>query len=45
MLVLYGLGVVALTVLPIRPRPPGDRAGEPWWTMIHPIPLKVGLGR
>ncbi len=41
MLVLYGLGVVALTVLPIRPRPPGYWAGEPWWTMIHAIPFEV----
>ena len=39
--VLYGLGVIALTVFPIRPRPPGYWTGEPWWTVFHWIPFDV----
>ncbi len=38
---LYGLGVVAVTVFPIRPRPPGYWTGEPWWTVIHWVPFDV----
>jgi glycopeptide antibiotics resistance protein len=40
-LFLYGLGVVALTVLPVRPRPAGYWVGEPWWTVIHWTPFVV----
>ncbi len=40
-LFLYGLGVVAITVFPVRPRPPGYWVGEPWWTVIHWIPFDV----
>ena len=40
-LFLYGLGVVAITVFPVRPRPASFWAGEPWWTMIHWIPFVV----
>ena len=39
--ILYGLGVVAVTVFPLRPRPAGYWAGEPWWTMIHWVPFVV----
>jgi glycopeptide antibiotics resistance protein len=40
-LFLYGLGVVALTVFPVRPRPAGYWVGEPWWTVFHWIPFVV----
>ena len=40
-LVLYGLGVVAITIFPIVPRPPEFWLGEPWWTVIHWIPFDV----
>ncbi len=39
--ILYGLGVVAVTIFPVRPRPAGYWDGEPWWTMIHWIPFVV----
>ncbi len=39
--ILYALSVAAVTVLPIRPRPPGYWAGEPWWTVFHYIPFDV----
>ena len=39
--ILYGLGVLAITVLPIRPRPPGYWVGEPWWTVFHYVPFDV----
>ena len=38
---LYGLGVVAVTIFPIRPRPAGYWTGEPWWTVFHWIPFVV----
>jgi glycopeptide antibiotics resistance protein len=41
--ILYVLGVVALTVFPLRPRPPGYWTGEPWWTVIHWIPFDVDV--
>ena len=42
-LFLYALGVLAATLFPIVPRPASywDRAGEPWWTMVHWIPFDV----
>jgi glycopeptide antibiotics resistance protein len=40
-LVLYGLGVVAITIFPIVRRPPEFWLGEPWWTVIHWIPFYV----
>ncbi|GAA3339748.1 hypothetical protein GCM10020358_24630 [Amorphoplanes nipponensis] len=40
-LVLYALGVVAVTIFPIRVRPPGYWTGEPWWTVLRWIPGEV----
>jgi glycopeptide antibiotics resistance protein len=37
----YAAAVVAVTIFPIRPHPPGYWAGVPWWTMIHYIPFVV----
>ena len=40
-LILYALSVVAITILPIRPRPASYWTGEPWWTVFHWIPFDV----
>jgi glycopeptide antibiotics resistance protein len=40
-LVVYALSVAAATIFPISPHPPAYWSGEPWWTMIHWIPLDV----
>jgi glycopeptide antibiotics resistance protein len=37
--IAYGLGVVAVTVFPIRAHPRGLRA--PWWVVIHWVPFAV----
>jgi glycopeptide antibiotics resistance protein len=42
-LILYGLGVIAVTVFPIHRHPPGYWTGEPWWTVIHWVPGDVDL--
>ena len=39
--ILYAAAVLAVTVFPIRPRPPGYWVGEPWWTVFHWIPFDV----
>jgi glycopeptide antibiotics resistance protein len=40
-LFLYAVGVVTITIFPIRVRSAAYWAGEPWWTMIHWIPGDV----
>ena len=40
-LFLYAVGVVAITVFPIRVRSAAYWSGEPWWTMVHWIPGDV----
>jgi glycopeptide antibiotics resistance protein len=37
----YALAVLAITILPIHPRPESYWLGEPWWTMLHWIPGDV----
>ncbi|WP_433721765.1 VanZ family protein [Actinoplanes sp. CA-051413] len=38
---LYAVGVIAITVFPIRVRSAAYWTGEPWWTMVHWIPGDV----
>ncbi|GAA2613066.1 VanZ family protein [Paractinoplanes durhamensis] len=41
LLLAYAIGVIAVTIFPIRPHPSAYWAGQPWWTMIHYIPFVV----
>jgi glycopeptide antibiotics resistance protein len=40
-LVVYALGVAAITIFPITLWPAGHWAGEPWYTVVHPVPFQV----
>ncbi|WP_084504346.1 VanZ family protein [Actinoplanes sp. N902-109] len=40
-LFLYGVSVIAITMLPIHPHPASYWAGEPFMTMVHWIPGDV----
>jgi len=37
----YASIVVAVTLLPIHPHPPGYWTGQPWWTVLHWVPGEV----
>ncbi len=41
LLILYVVGVVAVTVFPIRVGSRGHGAGEPWWTVVQWVPFQV----
>jgi glycopeptide antibiotics resistance protein len=38
---LYAVSVAAVTVVPVRMRPPGDRPDVPWWIVVHWVPFRV----
>jgi glycopeptide antibiotics resistance protein len=38
---LYAVSVAAVTVVPIRTRPPETRPDVPWWVVVHWVPLRV----
>ena len=39
--VVYALGVAAITIFPITLWPAGHWVGEPWYTVVHPVPFRV----
>ncbi|UQU62886.1 VanZ family protein [Couchioplanes caeruleus] len=40
-LLLYAVSVAAVTVVPVRMRPPDARPGLPWWIVVHWVPFRV----